>query len=500
MSKQRMKKVFDQESLPMTFYAHMMKFVERNCYDQRCAVVFEAVPKDGVSMFVTGEFPFRISQAEDDGGLLTKLWTDFQRGGLEDPAFMADKAGYLGKVANAEIVTMSRSFARAKSIANAKNDWWEITVYQAALSEGEDACLLAIPGYEEIKEELAFAIRPVSAEEEERLYHLYTRYDLLELGKGKNGGMGAIGPGTVFGKVQVLYVGAGLCCCLEDAGGNVIGYFDMGTENPMSKYVLRMNNPVGYPAMNQKSVQSYNAVLRDARNVQGLAVIISHWHTDHVQILNDMAVAYLQNNAFASFWQTAGFVLPDIITAAGWAVTHFTNVVAAILQAGNQNLIIGFYQDQNQNILVYQAQNILIYKCDRDDSRITGKDHHDHGIWAAIMLNSNRIVFLAGDCAYDTIAVRNVNAAELTNNGQGYDYLVASHHGGVYTHTQARNKTQYIPSPDPQTQPPQIIYSANGVAYGHPDPANVAAYGNAGWYPVYLQTLPGQGFNVYELI
>ena len=165
MSKQRMKKVFDQESLPMTFYAHTMKFVERNCYDQRCAVVFEAVPKDGVSMFVTGKFPFRISQAKDDGGLLTKLWTDFQRGGLEDPAFMAHKAGYLGKVANAEIVMMSRSFAKTKSIANAKNDWWEITVYQTALSEGEDACLLAIPGYEEIKEELAFVIRPVSAEE-----------------------------------------------------------------------------------------------------------------------------------------------------------------------------------------------------------------------------------------------------------------------------------------------------------------------------------------------
>lgn len=499
MSKQRMKKVFDQEGLPMTFYAHTMKFVERNCYDQRCAVVFEAVPKDGVSMFVTGEFPFQISQAEDDGGLLTKLWTDFQRGGLEDPAFMAHKAGYLGKVANAEIVMMSRSFAKTKSIANAKNDWWEITLYQTAPSEGEDACLLAIPGYEEIQEELAFAIRPVSAEEEERLYHLYTRYDHLEFGKGKNGGMEAIGPGTVFGKVQVLYVGAGLCCCLEDAGGNVIGYFDMGTENVWSDRALQWANPVGYPAMNQASVQSYNAVLGDALNVQNLAVIISHWHTDHVQILNDLAVDYLQNQAFVTFWQTAEFLLPDIIQAPGWAVTHYTNVVAAIQQAGNQNVTVGLYQDQNQNIPVYQAQNISIFKCDRDDSRIIWKNHHDHGIWAAVMLNSNRTVFLAGDCAYDTIAVRNINAAELANNGQGYDYLVASHHGGAYTHTQARNKAQYIPHTDPQAQPPQIIYSANGAAYGHPNPVNVAAYGNAGWNHVYLQTFPGQGFNVCEL-
>ena len=42
------KKAFDGARLPMTFYAHTMKFIDRDCYDQRCAVEIEAVPKDGV--------------------------------------------------------------------------------------------------------------------------------------------------------------------------------------------------------------------------------------------------------------------------------------------------------------------------------------------------------------------------------------------------------------------------------------------------------------------
>ncbi len=493
------KKAFDGARLPMTFYAHTMKFIDRDCYDQRCAVEFEAVPKDGVSMFVAGEFPARLPGETEDAGLLSKLWSDFRRGGLEDPAFLADKAGYLGKVANAAIVLMFRSFAKAKSVANAKNDWWEITVCQTAGPEDGDTCLLAIPGYEEIREEYTFKISAVSMEEDERLYHLYTHYNHLEFGKRDNGSVGAIGPGTAFGRIQVLYVGAGLCCCMEDTQGNVIGYFDMGVESVWSNRILQWRNPAGYAAMNNAAVQSYNAVLGDAQNIQNLAVIISHWHTDHVQILNDIAVDYLQNNNFAPFWQTVELIYPDIIQAAGWAVTHYTNVIAAIQQAGNQNVTVGLYQDLNQNILLYQAQNISIYKCDRDDSRIRWISHHDHGIWASVTLNSNRTVFLAGDCAYDIIAVQNVNAAELTNNGQGYDYLVASHHGGSYTHTRAQNRAQYIPSPDPQAQQPEIVYSANGVAYGHPNPTNVAAYGNAGWNHIFLQNYPGQGFNVCDL-
>lgn len=491
------RKVFYKSSLPMTFYAHTMQFIERNSYDKRCAVIFEAVAKDKIQMFVTGEFPEKLSSAMYETESFSGLWNQFRDGGLANEKFVADKAYYLGNVGNAEINLMFHSFAKAKAVFEAENDWWEITVGNGSVSEKEDACALQLSGYEWMEEEFPFEIRTVSQEESKSLYHLYTYYHEPKPQNQAEGSLCAIGPNTVYGSVEVLYVGAALCCRLVDVGNNVVGYFDMGIESSYSKKQLRKQNPGNYMSMVAAATHSYQTVQNDARNIPALSVIISHWHTDHVQILHDMAQDYVNNGNFANFWQTAEFLYPSVIQAKGWACTYFTIFRSAMQTAGNTNVTVAPYLNNGQNVNLYQSQNLLIYKCDRNDSTIRNPNHHDHGVWAKVRLSSGNTVFLAGDCAYDTIAVGNVNNAALTNGGQGYKYLVASHHGGRYTHTLAQNKAQYIPQ---QQQQSEVFYSANGAAYGHPVPANVNAYGARGWTHRYTQNLPGQNFNMFNLI
>lgn len=493
---------FDKSRLPMAFYAHTMQFMGRDAADGRCAVIFEAIEKEKVQMFVTGELPERFADRAQQAGNFSVLWDEFQKNGISSPVFLSEKAEYLGKAGNAQIALLFHSFVKAKSISGAKQDWWEITIKDTTSSKGVDACIFKITGYEKPEEEFTFDIRPVSKEEEERLYHLYTQFPKPDSNKSIDS-MNAIGPNTVYSAVDVCYVGAGLCCKLiERIQGNIIvfsrtaGYFDMGKENIFADALL-VGNP-NYRVMNHKKTQIYHEILNNARTVPNLGIIISHWHIDHTDILNDLAVDYVRNGNYANFWQTAQFCFPGVIQSTSWSVTHYTNVRAALLQAGNNNVIEDPYHSADQFVTMYQSPGIKINKCDRNDGHRVNINHHDHGIWAVVTLNSGHTVFLAGDCAYDTIGVRNANSAELTNQGNGFDYLVASHHGGKYTHTNRRNKAQYIPAPS-QAQQPIVIYSANGVAYNHPEPNNVNDYEGRGWVSVYMHGYAARNRNRFTI-
>ena len=54
-------------------------------------------------------------------------------------------------------------------------------------------------------------------------------------------------------------------------------------------------------------------------------------------------------------------------------------------------------------------------------------------------------------------------------------------------------KLNFIPHPAQAGQ--EIIYSANGAAYGIPTAVNVRDYRGAGWQPVFLQNIPMQGLD-----
>lgn len=487
------KKNFDTNTLPITFYAHTLQFINRSSYDKRCAVMFEAIMKDQIEMFVSGKLPSKLPSAAEQSACFASLWSIFEREGIEGTNFISEKGRYLVEVPNAELDLLLLSFVEAKEIENARNDWWEITVCapQNAAGEEKDACILCVTGFQAVEGELPFKIKPVSRETEQALYSLYTPYldDTKEYMGWTGNDVDAIGFNTVFGGVQVMCVGAALCCCLCDAAGNSVGYFDLGIESSFSTRKLRKYAPTNYQIQSVQMQSAHTAVVQDLLNSPNPTVIVSHWHTDHVMILNDM----VNNPLSANFWAQVTIHCPGIINRKGWAVTFYARVFAAIRNAGNFRFFAYPYSNQNISLrVVHIFSNPMIYKCDKNDIGLRNPNHHDHGIYAVLTLQSGSVVFLAGDCAYDTLAVGNTTHTIINNNGFGYSALVVSHHGGRYSHSTAPVKTQYIPLPTGNVND-AAVYSANGIAFGHPNPGNVADYTNAGWPGFFThQLLPGQ--------
>lgn len=128
-------------------------------------------------------------------------------------------------------------------------------------------------------------------------------------------------------------------------------------------------------------------------------------------------------------------------------------------------------------------------KCDRQGAA----NPHDHGIFVIIYRN-DLDALLPGDCLYDTIGDDDSDSELLHNYGDGYTYLVATHHGGTYTHTSSRSKSDYIPVPRSDTD--KCVFSA-GNGYGHPNPAYVGDYQTAGWNTVETKDLLNTGGNFY---
>lgn len=491
-----LKKIFDTSTLPITFYAHTLQFIDRSSYDKRCAVMFEAIMKDQIEMFVSGKLPPKLPPIAEQSVCFASLWSVFEQNGIDGAKFISEKGTYLVEVPNAELDLLLLSFADAKEIENARNDWWEITVcapQNAPKEEKVDACILCVTGFRAAEGELPFTIKPVSKEKERVLYALYTPYpdDTTEnMGKADNDveSVGAITQHTVFGEVDIMCVGAALCCCLTDLARNAVGYFDLGAESVYSSRMLHSSNPANFAARQTQMQNACQAIENDLVNIPGLTIIISHWHTDHVQTLNDM----VNNPQSANFWANAIIYAPGIILKSGWAVTHFTRVQAAMRNARNLRFFQRAYVNTDTNVrAAFLFANPMVYKCDRNDTHLRNPNHHDHGIYAVLTLTSGSTVFLAGDCAYDTVAMSNPAHVIIDNGGAGYDALVVSHHGGKYSHTNAANRAQYIPLPSGHVNS-VAVYSANGVAYGHPKPGNIADYTarGVGWLGLFTHQLP----------
>lgn len=479
------KKSFDISSLPITFYAHTLQFIERNSYDKRCAVMFEAIMKDQIEMFISGKLPTKLPPVAEQCECFAPLWRTFEKDGIEGTEFMSEKGGYLLKVPNAELDLLLQSFADAKEIENARNDWWEITVcapLKGTEEDKEDTCILCVTGFLAAEGEMPFTIKPVSYETEKALYSLYTPYwdDTAErICKSNNDAqsVGAINQNTVFGSVRVMCVGAALCSRLSDAAGNVVGYFDLGRESSLSTKRLRKGAPASFIVQLAHMQSAYQVIEQDLLNTQGLTIIISHWHTDHIMILNDM----LNHPSSTDFWQQVSIFCPETTNSRSWAVTYYTRVCAAISDAGNTNFFPYPYANADVSWRITSLpSNLTIYKCDRDDTNIRNPNHHNHGIYAVITLKSGSVVFLAGDCAYDTIAVNDPSHTIIDNSGVGYNVLVASHHGGRYSNATAPIKKLYIPLPRIGVFG-TVVYSANGVAYKHPTQCSITDHRSRGW-------------------
>lgn len=500
-------KKFDVSTLPISFYVHTLEFVNHSSWDPRYTIRFEAVKKENIEMFLSGVLPEKLPKSVEKSLYFEKLWEIFKNKGTSDQKFRSNKCIYLAECGNAEINVMMVDYSSAKKIELAENDWWELTI--CAVEKGnldeKNTCDLAMHGYAEIEEEFSFELRPVSDKEEQSLYELYEPYiDEEQQAKAMEqrvrDGVEAVGPTTIFNELVIFYVGAALCCCILDGANNPTAYFDMGAESSYANKQLKKANPANYPTMCAATQSSYNSVLNDVANFPNLDVIVSHWHTDHVSILNDLALDYVNSGGVtnANFWTNMSLIAPACIRSKGWAVTYNNNVHAALTLASRVALLVAPCVNVNRSIqLALGWTNLEVWKCDRNDTRVTSSNAHDHGIFAKLVLASGKNAFLAGDCAYDTLSVGNPTSTVLNNNGAGYDALVVSHHGGKYTHTTAHNKTQYIPIP---TAGADACYSANGVAYRHPNTANVTAYTTAGWTANYCHDVPLTAGNFFLFI
>lgn len=477
----------------MTFYAHQMGFIDRGDFTaNKCAVNFEAVPKETVEMFVTGELPDQMSEEVmefmESSRYFEETWDSFSRYGPENENFRSLKPFYLSEVPNIQIMLLFEDYWEACQVLEAETDWWEIGLnLDSRDPSGSVSALCSMTPEEDPDGEIGdLYYQELSSEENEILYHLYVddadgfqddkKSGVCETGRNL---LEAITPATVFSKVQVLYVGAGLSCRLVDNAGNVVGYFDMGEELPLSAFRLSRSSPFA-ATLNQVKQNNITIMQQDAAAGTAMTVIISHWHYDHVRVLGRLARDYLQNGNYAAFWTNLTLIFPAMMRSPGWSVTDYNSIRAAL----NRLNPAGF-QPQT-NVVAAQVQtinlgnnNITLYKADIGGpgfSRTELHDPHNHGLTAVIRLGGGNVVFLPGDSSYDTLS----GVTGLLNRGGiGYEYLVAAHHGGTYTHDKNSNPA-CIPVPDGTVQS-TLVYSANGVAFGHPDPACMADYTSKNW-------------------
>ena len=123
-------------------------------------------------------------------------------------------------------------------------------------------------------------------------------------------------------------------------------------------------------------------------------------------------------------------------------------------------------------------KNIFVGKIDafppgRIGEEAKDSDHpHHHGLYAMVRFSNGERCLLAGDCTYSGISERH-------RKGRDLFYLQASHHGGNYALKPA--KPNDLDIPEPGNREGQVVYSANGVTYGHPKAEVVKTHQKRGW-------------------
>ena len=358
---------------------------------------------------------------------------------------------------------------------------------------GREEMLKAIYGREEMLEAIQCYIQPMS-----RVLNMYEMSDCIDWFYGED--LNLIMDGTAGGRndiidnniiinnLQVLYVGAGLCCCIMDNRDWLVGCFDMGKETPLSKAALRRYNPTLEFQQTQWEQHNINQLKQSVDNMGGITVIISHWHSDHILILYDLAMEYLNQCQHALFWSDSRFYFP--VSASRQASLKERAILNAIRYANNTVT----WQDNRTTSTVDNLNNgnLIIYGCNGLEQH-----PHDHGIYATLRLQSGRRILLPGDCTYDSMSDNSPNAAILHQ----HDYLIATHHGGTYT-SGGTYVSRYLPTPKtpmPSRTPSEVIYSVNGVAYNHPNAAVVNGHSNQGWKAVYTHIAAQQNQSMQVL-
>ena len=190
-------------------------------------------------------------------------------------------------------------------------------------------------------------------------------------------------------------------------------------------------------------------------------MILSHWHSDHISLITQIK----ENKYGKAFLEKSYWIVPQTASPYGCRLCSMM-----------KNCYVMNHSYPNGERI--EMKNIFVGKIDAFPPGLIGEeakdsDHpHHHGLYAMVRFSNGERCLLAGDCTYSGISERH-------RKGRDLFYLQASHHGGNYALKPA--KPNDLDIPEPGNREGQVVYSANGVTYGHPKAEVVKTHQKRGW-------------------
>jgi hypothetical protein len=239
-------------------------------------------------------------------------------------------------------------------------------------------------------------------------------------------------PTSTFSEAIVFDVGQALMVALVDQN-DLRGFFDFGLPNAFNKRYLPNYNLIAAATA---------ALIRNSTRLS--TIIISHTHTDHINMAFQVPDSYLLD------WHVPSNSSPS-----------WTRISALIQQAGGSVTVYTPYS------AMPNWGNISIQKINTP----TSYHPHANGIFAELNLSSGNRVLLPGDCILSRVAA-------AVGPNYTYTYLQASHHGGVYFLPSDESNPGGIPAPNPVMSCICYSYSQPNT---HHHPSYDANYWQMGW-------------------
>lgn len=294
----------------------------------------------------------------------------------------------------------------------------------------------------------------------------------------------AIGQYTLFFGTNFFYVGAALCAGIYSASkyildiylaDKLVAFFDFGYRSVTSSRSVYVNNNTYKAQANLQIIQN------EIQTNPDKTVIISHWHSDHINLVGKVPPATYQN-----FWAQSTWYTPQSSSPVALYVNR-----TLVHYGGRLTMINNQYPASNRVYRINNNQNLTFGKADAFPlTTRAGKHPHHHGLYAKVKLadfdGRNLVsVLLAGDTTYSGIppAFRNNN-----------EYLQACHHCGNYAYPPSpRDDRASIPTPKIDSTYQKVVYSANGYTHRHPNAVIARQHFDRNWTTCYRTDTAGTG-------
>jgi hypothetical protein len=453
--------------------AYASRIVEEEGGKMRIGVEFEVTNFSRVSAFLTHDRNDLKGDLNSEYGALLNHYMEY---GTENTEFYQKKLAYFGNEHEIYyvIVWLNSPEQATEIILTA---WYLLT-------NGNDFDFVAesfVDDEEEIKGRCS--LRMINYEGNrtlERLFRIVSSPEEKQEDREDSEKLKSVTSTTLFHSACVYYVGAALCVGLNSAGWNGAlgvwlykqneGYFDFGFSSGSDSHSAYVQARAAIAMANLADI------LTDLITQPKKVIIISHWHKDHISIVRQILSA-----AYNTFWRDSAWYVPDSASPAA-------AIVAGKLAASGGSLTVRPNSNPADNTL-YRIKNNRNLTYGKIDAFIAPHPHH-HGIYAKVMLTDlsggfQQTLLLSGDCTYSGIPVAQKNGAA---------YLQACHHGGDYAlPPSAGLRTVHIPVPMADPNYCNVIYSANGVTHGHPNPIFTAEHTAAGWTRQYVTHAAANG-------